>query len=97
MEQASFLHGVHMPLKIEEYALIGDFHTAALVGMDGSIDWLCFPRFDGGACFCALLGGSEHGYWQIEPAEPVYSVTRRYQPDTLVLETDFTTLPAPCA
>ncbi len=78
-------------LKIEEYALIGDLHTAALVGINGSIDWLCFPRFDSGACFCALLGGERYGYWQIAPAEPIIHVTRRYQPDTLVLETDFQT------
>lgn len=78
-------------LKIEDYALIGDLHTAALVGINGSIDWLCFPRFDGGACFCALLGGEPYGYWQIAPAEPVIAVTRRYQADTLVLETDFQT------
>lgn len=78
-------------LKIEEYALIGDLHTAALVGTNGSIDWLCFPRFDGGACFCALLGGERYGYWQIAPAEPIVSVTRRYQPDTLMLETEFQT------
>lgn len=80
-----------MRLKIEDYAIIGDLQTAALVGINGSIDWLCFPRFDSGACFCALLGGEEHGYWQIEPSEPVLGVSRRYKPDTLVLETDFKT------
>ncbi len=78
-------------LKIEEYALIGDLHTAALVGTNGSIDWLCFPRFDGGACFCALLGGERYGHWQIAPVEPIIGVTRRYYPDTLVLETEFQT------
>jgi GH15 family glucan-1,4-alpha-glucosidase len=76
---------------IEDYALIGDCETAALVGRDGSIDWLCWPRFDGGACFAALLGNPEHGRWQIAPADPRARVTRRYRDDTLVLETDFTT------
>ncbi len=58
-----------MPLPIEQYALIGDLHTAALVGLDGSIDWLCFPQFDSPACFAALLGQPEHGRWQIAPVE----------------------------
>jgi GH15 family glucan-1,4-alpha-glucosidase len=79
-----------MPLAIEDYALIGDCHTAALVGRDGSIDWLCLPRFDSGACFAALLGGPEHGRWLIAPvAAP--SVRRRYRDGTLILETDFET------
>src|SRR5260221_11295047 len=59
-----------MPLAIENYALIGDGHTAALVGRDGSIDWLCWPRFDSGACFAALLGTPEHGRWLIAPLDP---------------------------
>jgi GH15 family glucan-1,4-alpha-glucosidase len=80
-----------MPLKIEDYALIGDLHTAALVGNDGSIDWLCFPRFDSGACFCALLGGEQYGHWRLAPDQPVERVSRRYLPDTLVLETEFQT------
>jgi GH15 family glucan-1,4-alpha-glucosidase len=80
-----------MPLPIENYALIGDCHTAALVGNDGSIDWLCFPRFDSGACFAALLGGPEHGRWLIAPVGAVRRVTRRYCADTLVLHTDFDT------
>src|SRR5215213_5254996 len=80
-----------MPLPIEDYALIGDCESAALVGRDGSIDWLCFPRFDSPACFAALLGTSEHGRWQIAPAEPVRQVRRRYRPGTLILETEFTT------
>ena len=80
-----------MPLRIEDYALIGDCQTAALVGRDGSIDWLCFPRFDSPACFAALLGSPEHGRWQIAPAEPIRSVRRRYRPGTLILETEFET------
>jgi len=80
-----------MPLPIENYALIGDCHTGALVGSDGSIDWLCFPRFDSGACFAALLGGPEHGRWLIAPVAPIRRVARRYCGDTLVLHTDFDT------
>jgi GH15 family glucan-1,4-alpha-glucosidase len=80
-----------MSLPIEDYALIGDCHTAALVGKNGSIDWLCFPRFDSGACFAAMLGGPEHGRWLIAPKAPVRSVTRRYRDDGLVLETDIET------
>jgi GH15 family glucan-1,4-alpha-glucosidase len=76
---------------IEDYALIGDTQTAALVARDGSIDWLCLPHFDSGACFAALLGTRDHGHWQICPAEPITRVRRRYRPDTLVLETEFTT------
>ena len=71
--------------------MIGDFHTAALIGKDGSIDWLCFPRFDSGACFAALLGGPEHGRWQIAPRAKVQRVTRRYRGDSLILETDMQT------
>ncbi|OYV84375.1 MAG: glucoamylase, partial [Planctomycetia bacterium 21-64-5] len=80
-----------MPSRIEDYALIGDFHTAALVGRDGSIDWLCLPRFDSGACFAALLGTEEHGRWLLAPAGEVRKVERQYRPDTLVLETTFET------
>jgi GH15 family glucan-1,4-alpha-glucosidase len=80
-----------VPLPIEKYALIGDCHTAALVGCDGSIDWLCFPRFDSGACFAALLGGPEHGRWQITPSAQITSVQRRYRDKTLILETEFET------
>ena len=83
--------GNGIPLPIEQYALIGDCHTAALVGNDGSIDWLCFPRFDSGACFAALLGEPEHGRWLITPVAPVREVTRRYRDGTLILETDLTT------
>jgi GH15 family glucan-1,4-alpha-glucosidase len=80
-----------MPLPIEDYALIGDCHTAALVGRDGSIDWLCLPRFDSGACFAALLGGPEHGRWSIAPVGEVRNVRRRYRDGTLILETEFET------
>ena len=75
-----------MALRIEDYALIGDTQTAALVGSDGSIDWLCLPRFDSGACFAALLGGRSNGRWLLAPAGPVERVQRRYVPGTLVLE-----------
>jgi GH15 family glucan-1,4-alpha-glucosidase len=80
-----------MSLPIENYALVGDCHTAALVGNDGSIDWLCLPRFDSGACFAALLGGPEHGRWLLAPAAQPRRVERRYRGDTLILETDFET------
>ena len=80
-----------MSLPIENYALVGDCHTAALVGNDGSIDWLCLPRFDSGACFAALLGGPEHGRWLLAPAAQSRRVERRYRGDTLILETDFET------
>jgi len=80
-----------MPLPIENYAMIGDCHTAALVGSDGSIDWLCFPRFDSGACFAGLLGGPQHGRWLLAPSEKICRVERRYRPGTLILETDFHT------
>ncbi len=76
-----------MALRIEDYALIGDRQTAALVGRNGSIDWLCLPRFDSEACFAALLGTDHNGYWRIAPVEAVTEVTRRYRDDTLVLET----------
>jgi GH15 family glucan-1,4-alpha-glucosidase len=72
--------------RVEDYALIGDLQTAALVSGDGSIDWCCFPRFDSGACFAALLGESDHGYWRVGPATAVRRVTRRYRHDTLILE-----------
>jgi GH15 family glucan-1,4-alpha-glucosidase len=71
--------------------MIGDCHTAALVSKQGSIDWLCLPDFDSGACFAALLGTEEHGHWSIAPAEPVRTVRRRYRDGTLILETEFET------
>jgi GH15 family glucan-1,4-alpha-glucosidase len=76
---------------LEDYALIGDSHTAALVGHNGSIDWLCLPRFDSGACFAALLGGHRHGRWILAPAEQVHRTDRRYRENTLILETQFET------
>ena len=78
-----------MSSKIEDYALLGDCETAALVGRDGSLDWLCWPRFDSSACFAALLGGREHGRWLITTAEKPVRVSRHYRDDTLILETDF--------
>ena len=80
-----------MALAIEDYALIGDLQTAALVGKDGSLDWLCLPRFDSQAPFAALLGDEGNGHWRLAPAGPVTRVERRYRTDTLVLETDFHT------
>jgi GH15 family glucan-1,4-alpha-glucosidase len=78
-------------LRIEDYALIGDRHSAALVGRDGSIDWLCWPRFDSAACFAALLGDERNGRWKISPAKEAISTKRAYRRDTLVLETTFGT------
>jgi len=78
-----------MTLLIEDYALIGNNATAALVGRNGSIDWLCLPRFDSAACFAALLGSPENGHWSIAPRAPNPKVTRRYREGTLVLETEF--------
>ncbi len=80
-----------MPGRIEDYGLIGDCESAALVGRDGSIDWLCWPRFDSDACFAALLGGPEHGRWLLAPSDPKARGTRRYRDDTLILETRFET------
>ncbi|CAJ0704521.1 glycoside hydrolase family 15 protein [Ralstonia wenshanensis] len=80
-----------MPSKIEDYALIGDCETAALVSRDGSIDWLCWPRFDSGACFAALLGTPDNGRWRLAPRAGGRTVRRRYLPGTLVLETVFET------
>ena len=80
-----------MPLRIEDCALIGDCKTAALVGRDGSIDWLCWPRFDSPACFAALLGTAENGRWLIAPAQVPLAVARQYRPGTLILETEFQT------
>ncbi|MET1060663.1 MAG: trehalase-like domain-containing protein, partial [Nocardioides sp.] len=79
-----------MAQPIEDYALLGDRQTAALVGRNGSVDWMCLPRFDSPACFAALLGTEEHGHWQICPTGD-YQVTRRYVSSSAVLETTFTT------
>jgi GH15 family glucan-1,4-alpha-glucosidase len=78
-------------MKIEDYGLIGDLQTAALVGRNGSVDWLCLPRFDSASCLSALLGDERQGRWLVAPAAEVRAVSRRYRPGTLVLETDFET------
>ena len=83
-------------MRIEDYALIGDLQTSALVGRNGSVDWLCLPRFDSASCFTALLGEEQHGRWLIAPAGEVRSVSRRYRQGTLILETDFQTGRASC-
>jgi GH15 family glucan-1,4-alpha-glucosidase len=80
-----------MASRIEDYALIGDCYTAALVGRDGSIDWLCVPRFDSAACFAALLGTPNNGRWLLAPAGEIKSVRRRYRDNSLVLETEYET------
>ncbi|HEX4749428.1 MAG TPA: glycoside hydrolase family 15 protein [Bryobacteraceae bacterium] len=80
-----------MPQLIEDYAVIGNNATAALVGKNGSIDWLGFPRFDSASCFSALLGSEKDGHWAIAPLDQHAKATRRYRPGTLVLETDFET------
>jgi GH15 family glucan-1,4-alpha-glucosidase len=81
-----------MALRIEDYALIGDCHTAALVGRDGSIDWLCFPRFDSPSTFGALLGTKDHGRWLLAPAGEIVSTSRRYEEDTFILVTRWVTV-----
>jgi GH15 family glucan-1,4-alpha-glucosidase len=80
---------INHPLRIEDYGLIGDCTTAALVGRNGSIDWLCWPRFDSAACFSALLGNSNYGRWSIAPSDPLYKSSRSYRGDTMLLETVF--------
>ena len=80
-----------MAERIEDYALVGDLQTAALIGREGSVDWLCFPRFDSGACFAALLGEPDHGRWLLAPVADVRRSTRRYRHDTLILETVYET------
>jgi len=80
-----------MTLKIEDYALIGNMRTSALVGNNGSIDWLCLPRFDSGACFAALLGGTDNGSWRIAPVNGIKTRRRQYRGPTLILENEFVT------
>lgn len=80
-----------MGLRIEDYALIGNTRTTALVGNNGSIDWLCMPRFDSDACFAALLGSPANGHWLIAPSNAVRTVRRRYRGPTLILESEFVT------
>ena len=77
--------------KIGDYALIGDCETAALVGHNGSVDWLCWPNYSSPACFAALLGTADHGYWKIAPKQALKATSRRYLPDTLIVETTFET------
>ncbi|HVG26184.1 MAG TPA: glycoside hydrolase family 15 protein [Acidobacteriaceae bacterium] len=81
------LHGS----RIEDYAVIGDLETAALVSREGSMDWLCWPTFSSSACFAALLGTVDHGFWRIRPRDDIRSIQRRYRPGTLILETTFIT------
>ncbi len=80
-----------MTLPIEDYGIIGDLHTSALVGRDGSIDWLCLPRFDSAACFAKLLGDDDHGSWRIAPKGSHGATHRHYRGETLVLESEFVT------
>jgi GH15 family glucan-1,4-alpha-glucosidase len=77
--------------KIEDYALIGDCETAALVGRNGSIDWLCWPAFDSDACFAAILGAPKNGRWLVAPSDDATAISRRYLGDSLILETRFET------
>src|SRR5262249_25537646 len=81
--------GRRMSRPLEDYGIIGNMLTAALVARDGSIDWLCLPRFDSAACFAALLGGRDNGRWQIAPAGDIRHVRRTYRDDTAILETTF--------
>jgi GH15 family glucan-1,4-alpha-glucosidase len=80
-----------MPSRIEDYALVGDCQTAALISRDGSLDWLCVPRFDSAASFAALLGTPQNGRWLIAPRGEIRSTRRRYRDGTLVLETEYET------
>ena len=81
----------HRPAKIEDYAFLSDTQTGALVSRDGCVDWLCFPRFDSGACFASLLGELDNGHWRFWPREEIAKINRRYRGDTLILETDIET------
>jgi len=75
--------------RIEDYAIIGDLHTAAMVGVDGSVDWLCLPRFDSPACFAAVVGTRENGHWRIAPVGATGCTGRAYRPGSLILETEW--------
>src|SRR5438270_2426673 len=77
--------------RIEDYAFLSDTQTGALVSRDGCVDWLCFPRFDSGACFAALVGTGENGHWRFVPKEQVKKTSRRYRGDSLILETEIET------
>src|SRR5437588_965628 len=77
--------------KIEDYAFLSDTQTAALVSRDGCVDWLCFPRFDSGACFASLLGTRDNGHWRFWPKEKIVNTSRRYRGNTLILETEIET------
>src|ERR1700752_5238544 len=77
--------------KIEDYAFLSDTQTGALISRDGCVDWLCFPRFDSGACFASLLGKGENGRWRFFPRDEVEKITRRYRGETLILETEIAT------
>ena len=78
-------------MRIEDYAFLSDTQTSALVGRDGSVDWLCMPRFDSPSCFAKLLGTEDNGFWKIAPADPLKDTQRRYRDGTLILDTEFTT------
>src|SRR5215469_10285 len=80
-----------MSVPIEDYGMIGDCETVALVGRNGSIDWSCLPRFDSDACFAALLGSSENGRWLLAPTSAIRKTSRKYREHTLILETRFET------
>ena len=86
-----------MAERIEDYALLGDLQTAALVGREGSVDWLPFPRFDSSSCFGALLGTHDHGHWGISPVGGGPATERRYRHDTLILESEWQTADRSCA
>src|SRR4051812_29527642 len=77
--------------RIEDYGFLSDTQTGALVSREGSIDWLCFPRFDSAACFAALLGEASNGRWLLQPTAKIHKIERRYRDDTLILETEFET------
>src|SRR5579863_3422728 len=85
------MHSTENNLRIEDYGLIGDRTTAALVGRNGSIDWLYWPRFDRSSCFAALLGNADHGRWSICPVEEPVRTSRHYRSETILLETTFET------